>query len=380
MSRLRPQRLSLRARITAMFVLTVAGVGLALIGLVYAYLKLTPVPFQAGFGPGEDAPVIDAAIPVTDEILHVVLTTSLGVLALLTALAGALGWLVAGRVLAPLSAIADDARAVTSGALDSGAVTARIDYDGPADEVGQLAAALNAMLDSLAAAIASQRRFAANASHELKTPIATIQTMSDVALADPAADSGDLRRALTRVREVNAGSAATVASLLSLADVQSGRPLALRRVDLSGICRRVAREHGLDESRIEPGVFVEADAGLVHTAVDNLARNALDHGEPGTATLQLAAGAPAAGAGSHTRSGTAEVIVRNAGAVWDEGDVEKLKEPFAASRTSKGNGLGLALVSAIAKAHGAELALAPRDGGGLEAAVRFAPNPAGYSG
>lgn len=380
MSRLRPQRLSLRARITAMFVLTVAGVGLALIGLVYAYLKLTPVPFQAGFGPGEDAPVIDAAIPVTDEILHVVLTTSLGVLALLTALAGALGWLVAGRVLAPLSAFADDARAVTSGALDSGAVTARIDYDGPADEVGQLAAALNAMLDSLAAAIASQRRFAANASHELKTPIATIQTMSDVALADPAADSGDLRRALTRVREVNAGSAATVASLLSLADVQSGRPLALRRVDLSGICRRVAREHGLDESRIEPGVFVEADAGLVHTAVDNLARNALDHGEPGTATLQLAAGAPAAGAGSHTRSGIAEVIVRNAGAAWDVGDVEKLKEPFAASRTSKGNGLGLALVDAIAKAHGAELALAPRNGGGLEAALRFAPSPAGYSG
>lgn len=369
MSRTRPQRLSLRARITAMFVCTVAGVGLALIGLVYAYLKLTPVPFRAGFGPGEDAPVIDAAVPVTDEILHVVLTTSLAVLALLTALAGALGWFVAGRVLTPLRSIADDSRAVTTGALASGEVTRRIDYDGPEDEVGQLAAALNAMLNALAAAIASQRRFAANASHELKTPIAAIQTMADVALSDPAVDSAQLRRTLTRVREVNAGEAETVASLLSLANVQSGRPLSMRRVDLSEICHRVARDRGLDETAIAPGVIIEGDAGLVHAAVDNLARNALSHGDPGTATLELAAAEP----------NRATVVVRNAGRRWDPGELELLKEPFAAARTSKGNGLGLALVDAIAKAHNAELTLAPRGGGGLEAGLRFAPAPDGYA-
>lgn len=286
---------------------------------------------EAAFGPDAEAPVIDAAVPVTDEILRVVLTVSLTVLALLTALAGLLGWFVAGRVLAPLSA------------------------------------------------------FAANASHELKTPITTIQTMADVALSDPAAPAEELRTTLARVLEVNARSAGTVASLLSLAEVQAGRPLSRGEVDLGEICRRVERERGVLLASGPDRLRLLGDSALIHTAVDNLARNAVQHGEPRTAALEL-----------RPLKDGAEVVVRNGGPLLAQGDVDRLAEPFAGSRGGTGHGLSLALaqaiaeahggglelalVDAIAKAHGAELALAPRNGGGLEAALRFAPSPAGYSG
>ena len=335
-------RLSLRARITVMFVATVLGVGLALIGLVYAYLKLTPVPVMASFPGADDGVVIDGAVPVTDEILRRILLASLGALALLTALAGVVGWFVAGLVITPLRSIADDARTVTRGDLK-----ARIDYDGPRDEVGELAEALNAMLDELADAVERQRRFAANASHELKTPIATIQTVADVALSG---DDADLRPALGRIREVNARNAATVSALLQLANVQV-RDRA--PVDLAAVCREVGAAHGMPVDTAEP-LTVEASPTLIRQAVDNLARNAAIHGTGGSITLRRV------GAG-------AEITLESGGDQLDPAEVATWTEPFARARRTagSGHGLGLALVKAIAKAHGGSLELAPRAGGGL---------------
>ena len=335
-------RLSLRARITVMFVATVLGVGLALIGLVYAYLKLTPVPVMASFPGADDGVVIDGAVPVTDEILRRILLASLGALALLTALAGVVGWFVAGLVITPLRSIADDARTVTRGDL-----SARIDYDGPRDEVGELAEALNAMLDELADAVERQRRFAANASHELKTPIATIQTVADVALSG---GDADLRPALGRIREVNARNAATVSALLQLANVQV-RDRA--PVDLAAVCREVGAAHGMPVDTAEP-LTVEASPTLIRQAVDNLARNAAIHGTGGSIALRRA-------------GACAEITVESGGDQLDPAEVATWTEPFArARRTSgSGHGLGLALVKAIAKAHGGSVELAARAGGGL---------------
>ena len=335
-------RLSLRARITLMFVATVLGVGLALIGLVYAYLKLTPVPVMASFPGADDGVVIDGAVPVTDEILRRILLASLGALALLTALAGVVGWFVAGLVITPLRSIADDARTVTRGDL-----SARIDYDGPRDEVGELAEALNAMLDELADAVERQRRFAANASHELKTPIATIQTVADVALSG---GDADLRPALGRIREVNARNAATVSALLQLANVQV-RDRA--PVDLAAACREVGAAHGMPVDTAEP-LTVEASPTLIRQAVDNLARNAAIHGTGGSIALRRA-------------GACAEITVESGGDQLDPAEVATWTEPFARARRTagSGHGLGLALVKAIAKAHGGSLELAPRAGGGL---------------
>ena len=335
-------RLSLRARITVMFVATVLGVGLALIGLVYAYLKLTPVPVMASFPGADDGVVIDGAVPVTDEILRRILLASLGALALLTALAGVVGWFVAGLVITPLRSIADDARTVTRGDLK-----ARIDYDGPRDEVGELAEALNAMLDELADAVERQRRFAANASHELKTPIATIQTVADVALSG---GDADLRPALGRIREVNARNAATVSALLQLANVQVRDRAA---VDLAAVCREVGAAHGMPVDTAEP-LTVEASPTLIRQAVDNLARNAAIHGTGGSIALRRA-------------GACAEITVESGGDQLDPAEVATWTEPFARARRTagSGHGLGLALVKAIAKAHGGSLELAPRAGGGL---------------
>lgn len=347
-------RLSLRARVTVMFVLTVAGVGLMLIGLVYAYLRLTPVPFQAEFI-GADGAVIDAAVPVTEEILRTIVTISLTVLAALTALAGAVGWFVAGRVLAPLRSIANDARAVSSGDTD-----ARVAYAGPADEVGDLATALNAMLDSLAASLAAHQRFAANASHELKTPIATVQTLADVTLADPHATDEEMRETLRRIRSVNADNAATVASLLTLAQVQSGHALKRGPVDLSAICDDVARDNGIAEVAIESGVSLSGDADLIRTAVDNLARNAATHGAPGSSALTLV-----------STAGVAVVAVTSGGELIDAASAARMAEPFAGARGGRGHGLGLPLTDAIARAHGGSLEIHPRSEGGITATLSF---------
>ena len=351
------RRLGLRARITVLFVLTVLGVGLALIGLVYLYLKLTPVPFQAVLGGEDSGAVIDAAVPITEEILRVVLTISLSVLGVLTVLAGLTGWFVAGIVIRPLRDIAASAREVTAGKLST-----RVRYDGPRDEAAELADALNVMLDSLAAQVAAQRRFAANASHELKTPIATIQTMADVALEDPDTPVDELRRTLTRVREVNAGQADTVTSLLALADLDAGRALELHPVNLSELAGAIANAHGIERTDIEPGLYATGEGELVRQAVDNLARNAVRHGTPGTAELKACR---ASESSPDDAPGTVIVEVSNDGPHLTAEDIDQLTEPFARSRTGGGHGLGLALVRAIAAAHGGELTIVPGRVGGV---------------
>lgn len=341
-------KLSLRARITVMFLGTVLGVGLALIGLVYAYLKLTPVPFMAQIPTPEEGLVIDGAVPIADEVLRRVLVASLTVLALLTAVAGVIGWFVAGLVIKPLRDFADDAATVTRGDLN-----ARISHQGPDDEVGELADALNAMLDELADALERQRRFASNASHELKTPIATIQTMADVALA-----SGDdvvLRDTLVRVREVNARAADTVAALLQLANVDVRDR---QELDLAALCRDIGRGQGVPVTA--EAVTVAASPTLVRQAVENMVRNGITHGEDPSMTVAQV-------------GRNAEITVESDGPQLDVAEVRTWVEPFArAQRTSgAGQGLGLAIVDAIAKAHGGSVELRPRAEGGLAVTLRL---------
>src|SRR5881394_257631 len=105
------------------------------------------------------------------------------------------GWILAGRMLAPLTRIADATRMAATGSLSH-----RIDLEGRRDEFRELADSFDTMLARLEAHVAEQQRFAANASHELRTPLAITQTLLDVAHKDPNGDTGEL---VERLRTVN---------------------------------------------------------------------------------------------------------------------------------------------------------------------------------
>ena len=343
--------MTLRLRLTLVLVATVFGAGAVLTALVCAYLALTPVPLHVSL-PGPEGVLIDAAMPIPTSIITIVLATMLVALALLTALAGLVGWFVAGYALSPVRRIAAVAREVSDGD-----VAKRMHYEGPADDVGDLAHAFDTMLDSLAASLDAQRRFAANASHELKTPIATIQTVADVALmqADSSSDA-QLVDALRRIREVNARAGQTVERLLAFARAEAAQPGSLtgQPVDLVTLCEEVCAQYGVPLRVPGSPVVVNGDEVLLRQAVGNLVGNAVEHGAPGTAEVVV---------------GEGRVGVENQGPVLDSSEVEWLKEPFVrgAGRVAGSHGLGLSLADAIARAHGGTLDLTPREGGGLRA-------------
>src|SRR5207237_8812693 len=126
----------------------------------------------------------------------------------------------------------------TARRLSGATLDERIRYDGADDEVAELAATFDAMLDRLGEAFDSQRRFVANASHELRTPLAVMRTEIDVTLSDPDADLGEYRRMATVVRDASERANGLIQSLLLLrrTDAQAGRRL-VRKVpaDLAAV-------------------------------------------------------------------------------------------------------------------------------------------------
>src|SRR5437762_9565244 len=134
------------------------------------------------------------------------------------------GWLLAGRMLAPLTRITDATRTAANGSLSH-----RIDLEGRQDEFRELADSFDAMLARLEAHVAEQQRFAANASHELRTPLAITQTMLDVARNDPSSDTGEL---VDRLHAVNARAVDLTEALLLLSRADQ-RSLSRAHADLS---------------------------------------------------------------------------------------------------------------------------------------------------
>src|SRR5689334_18639908 len=134
------------------------------------------------------------------------------------------GWILAGRMLAPLTRITDATRIAATGSLSH-----RIRLPGRSDEFHELADAFDAMLARLEAHVAEQQRFAANASHELRTPLAITQTLLDVARDDPHRDTDEL---VDRLRAVNARAIELTEALLLLSRADQ-RSFGRERVDLS---------------------------------------------------------------------------------------------------------------------------------------------------
>jgi signal transduction histidine kinase len=281
-------------------------------------------------------------------------------------LAVALGSVIAGRVLAPIKRMSRAAQAVTDERLDE-----RIAVEGPRDELRELGETLDAMLDRLQASLDAQRRFVANASHELRSPLTVIRTETEVTLADPDATVEDFRAMGRVVLEATDRTEALLDGLMVLARSQRGllRPDA---VDLCAVARRAAsggmaaaRAAGVRiEVQADGTATVAGDEPLLERLVANLVDNAVRYNEPGGWVVVRASG----------RDGEPAVEVENSGAVVPPQAVERLTQPFERldrARESRGTGLGLSVVRAVAEAHGGRLRIAARPDGGLRVHVAF---------
>jgi two-component system, OmpR family, sensor histidine kinase VanS len=273
------------------------------------------------------------------------------------------GWLLAGRMLAPLNRITDATRRAASGSLSH-----RIELEGRTDEFRELADAFDAMLAQLEARIAEQQRFAANASHELRTPLAITQTLLDVARNDPTGDHADL---LERLRVVNGRAIDLTEALLVLSRADQ-RTFAREHADLSLIAEEACEV--LLPLAEERGVSLEVSGGAAATIgspalllqmITNLVHNAIVHNLPERGTVF----ASTSGGPEHV-----VLVVENTGEWLAPQLVSTLVEPFqrGSQRTRTrhpGVGLGLAIVDSITRAHDGTLALDSAAGGGLRVTV-----------
>lgn len=276
------------------------------------------------------------------------------------------GWVLAGRMLAPLTQIRDAARTAGRGSLSH-----RIRMAGRQDEFRELSDAFDSMLEQLESHVAEQQRFAANASHELRTPLAISRTLLDVAREDPTRDRGEL---VERLHTVNTRAIALTEALLLLSRGDGGN-FAREDVDLSLLAEEAAETLlPLAERR---RITLDVRGGAARTSgsselllrmVTNLVQNAIVHNLPADGTVTV-----------HTEAhgGTSVLRVENTGRRLRPELLPTLTEPFQRGtervRTDEyaGAGLGLAIVHSVVRAHDGSLALTPRPDGGLLVTVRL---------
>jgi signal transduction histidine kinase len=279
--------------------------------------------------------------------------------------AGVVGWLVAGRVLAPLKRITGTAKRVSEERLGE-----RIPMTGPEDELRELGETLNSMLDRLALSFDAQRRFVANASHELRSPLTVIRSEAEVTLANPEPDIDEMRAMAEAVVHASRRMEALLASLLILARSQGGL-LRSEPVDLAAVVESAAAPAARDaddqgvrlRTRLD-SVAVEGDAALLERLVANLLENAVRYNRPG-GFVEVSTREEIAGA---------ELRVENSGPPVDRDAAARLAEPFERLQReadARGAGLGLSIVRAVSEAHGGSLVIEPREEGGLVVSVRL---------
>ena len=279
------------------------------------------------------------------------------------------GWLLAGRMLAPLTRITDATRTAADGSLSH-----RIELAGRQDEFRELADSFDTMLARLEAHVAEQQRFAANASHELRSPLAITQTLLDVARNDPNHDSGEL---VDRLHVVNARAIDLTEALLLLS--RAGQRSFIREhVDLSLVAEEatetllpLAEKRGLTiETSGDPAAAIGSHPLLLQLST-NLVHNAIVHNLPEQGIVWVT---------TSVRPNTGVLTVENTGEKLTPQQVATLAEPFQRGteriRTDHaGVGLGLAIVKSITHAHDGTLTLTPRAEGGLRVAVQLPAAP-----
>ena len=279
------------------------------------------------------------------------------------------GWLLAGRMLTPLTRITDATRMAANGSLSH-----RIELEGRQDEFRELADSFDAMLARLETHVVEQRRFAANASHELRTPLAITQTLLDVARNDLNRDTGEL---VDRLHTVNTRAIDLTEALLLLSRADQ-RSFTREHLDLSLIAEEaaetllpLAEKLGVTVTTSGDTTPTVASPALLLQMTTNLLHNAIVHNLPEQGTVWVTTGVHPEGV---------VLAVENTGETLTPQVVSTLVEPFLRGteriRTDHaGVGLGLAIVKSIAKAHDGTLTLTPRAAGGLCVTVQLPAAP-----
>ena len=311
---------------------------------------------------------------VTHSQLSTLLTRSGIALAIMALASIGLGWVMAGRALRPVRTMSFRARGISERNLHE-----RLALEGPDDELKELATTFDGLLGRLESAFESQRRFVANASHELRTPITLERALVEVALADPHPTVESLRDTCERVLAASEQQERLIEALLTLARSQRGLE-SRAPVDLREITAEVVRSVPADGVEVETDLrdaCTTGDQAMIERLVANLVENAVRYNRPG--------GWISAWTGQ--RDGLPTIEVTNIGPVVEPAQVEELVKPFyRAVGNGNGNGtgngaglgLGLSIVHAIAAAHDAALETAARPEGGLRVAVAF-PAPGAES-
>ncbi len=382
----RPPSRSVRVRLTALYGGLFLLSGAALLTITYLLVRgadtptFKPVPPSSyhilqrsatapRFSPPSGSSVADATRLLSHQHrldVHQLLVESGIAMGVMVVVSVVLGWLVAGRVLSPLQTITARTRRISEDNLHD-----RLALPGPRDELKELADTIDALLARLEAAFDSQRRFVANASHELRTPMAMMRTRLDVATAKPdgvppqtrALDAG-LRKDLDRADRL-------LESFLVLARAQHGtltdRTLvSLDRIVIDALATRrdqIAEQH-LELRTVLAPVRVSGSETLLTRMVENVIENSVRHNQPhGFISISC-----------QTTGEAAQLVLESGGPILDEASVVQLAEPFrrlGADRTGsqKGQGLGLSIVATVAAAHDGALELRARPQGGLRVQI-----------
>ncbi|KJL31090.1 sensor histidine kinase [Microbacterium oxydans] len=304
--------------------------------------------------------VADIFVPNRSDLLRAFVPVASTVMIVLLAVGLAGGWILAGRMLAPLDRIGAAARLAAEGSLSH-----RVALEGPRDEFRDLADVFDSMLEQLEAQVAEQQRFAANASHELRTPLATSQALLEVARTDPDRDVDAL---ISRLQEVNARAIDLTEALLLLSRADR-RSFARESVDLSLLAEEaveallpLADRRGVTVEVSGDAASTRGSTALLQQLATNLVLNAIVHNLPFGGQVAVR---------THAQPHALALVVENTGPVIPAHRVTKLVEPFqrGVERTRNddhaGVGLGLAIADRITTAHGGTLVLTPRLDGGL---------------
>jgi two-component system sensor histidine kinase QseC len=281
-------------------------------------------------------------------------------------LMGALIWWIVSRGLAPISRIGGEIARREPGNLD------RLDIDTAPGEIRPLIERLNALFERIERSIASERRFTADAAHELRNPVAAIRAQAEASLG--AEDPSAVRAGLTSISASAARLSRLVDKLLALARLDAARDrIAFADLDLASVAKQTLAE--LAPGAIERGatvdfagpdsVIVSGDVMLLAAAIRNLVENAVVHGGPGVHVATRIARVDR----------TVELTVEDNGpGIAAEQRVNLGRRFFRGeARDAEGSGLGLSLVERIAELHGASIGYSEgADHRGLRVSIRFA--------